>query len=187
MKTSPLVKIATWIGRLSGREKMLVYGAAAAVILTLSDQVVIRPIVATFQSLDQQVKDLQGQISRTIQVLSQKDRIAAEIVRYSKYNVPVTSEEEEMLSLLEHIEALASKTTVNLLYVKPAGVKSEGRTKKFYLSLECEGLQPHVVSFFYEVESSMKLLRIEKYAVQPTARGSSAVRGAATISRSLVT
>jgi hypothetical protein len=55
--------------------------------------------------------------------------------------------------------------------------------KKYFATLESEGPMQQLLTFFYEVENSTQLLKVEKYTLQPIAKGSTVVKCAATISR----
>jgi len=186
MKIIPTEKIEKFLGRMKKREKLFLYGASLMIAFAFSDQVIVRPIAGTFRSSGQELQDLRTEIKRTMRILSQKDRIMKQIGRDRMYAAHTGSEEEEMLSVLEHIEELAAKAAVNLLFVKPAGVKTEGITKKYYVALQCEGQTMQVATFFHELESSPRLLKIEKYAIQPARKKSSILKATATIFRAAV-
>ena len=121
-----------------------------------------------------------------MRIISQKDRIENQTEKYAGFSSEAKSGEEEMLSVLRHIEELARKTGVNLIYVKPAEGKSEGSIKKYYMSLEGESESQPLVRFFYEIETSPMLLRIERYSLVPASAGSRVIKVAATISRAVI-
>ena len=176
-------KISSFFLRLSLREKIFLGGALLMVVLVFSDQLVIRPTTQTFNSLNQQINNLQADIKKSVRLLSQKERILQELKEYAIYSTQHRSPEEETVALLKHIEELANRTNVNLLYVKPAAAKTEAKETKYYATLECEGPMEQIVTFFYEVENSNLLLKIEKYTLRPASKGSLVVKLAATISR----
>ena len=176
-------RISALFSRLSFREKIFLGATMLMVILVCSDQFVIRPMIRTLDSLNQQINNLQADIKRSMKLLSQKERISQELQAYAVYSVPHRSPEEETVALLKLIEELANRASVNLLYVKPAAGKTEEEEKKYYATLECEGPMAQTVSFFYEVEHSNQLLKIEKYVLRPASKGSLVVKLAATISR----
>jgi Tfp pilus assembly protein PilO len=175
-----------FFNRLSKRERLIAIGAFGIVFVLVTDQLVIRQIFKSLQSLDQQAKDLENSIKKSVRMLSQKERMLAEIEKYKTYSVEIKSPEEETGALLKHIEELANQSSVNLLYAKPAGSRPDETIKKFIVSLECEGQMAQMVKFFYEVENSNLLLKIDKFTLQPTAAGSSVVKCGATVSRAVV-
>lgn len=185
MKLFDFSKLAEIYKRFSKREKTIFYATAAILSILILDQLVIRPILGTFHSLNQEVRDLESSIKKSVRLLAQKDRMMNEVKLYSAYSVQAKSAEEEIAILLKHIEELANQSSVNLLYVKPAQAKADEQVAKYFVNLEAEGQMEQILNFFYEIENSKLLLRTEKYAMQPTAKGSSVVKVAATISRTI--
>ena len=178
-------KILTWIARMSKREKILFYGASLVVLLVVSDRIVIRPIFSAFRAMNEQARDLKIQIKRSLKILAEKDQIETEIKRYAEYMVKPKSAEEETIGLLKYVEGLANEAGVNLLYVKPAGEKSEGREKKFYVTLECEAQMAQLLTFFYKVESSKLILKVERFSIQPVSQESSVIKSGVTIAKTV--
>ena len=181
-----LKAITDFVSRLSKKEKILFYGASTVITIFMLDRLVLQPVVGTFRSLHQETQDLQSNIKRSVHLLSQKERMMKEVEQYSVYNVRGKSPEEETVALLKLIEELANQASVNLLYVKPGGTKTDGAMQKYYATLECEGQMNQMLGFFYQLESTHQLLKIEKYSLQPTAKGSSVVKCAATIAKTVV-
>ena len=186
MKLLNLEKLALLFTRLSKREKMILYVTSFAVSIMVVDRFVVRPIVNTFHSLDQEVHDLQTNIRKSIRLLAQKERMLNEAKQYASYSAELKSPEEEAVALLKHVEELANQSSINLLYAKPAASPPQEQIKKYYVNLEFEGQMEQLVNFFYQIENSKLLLRIEKYTLQPTAKGSSVVKCTATVSKAIV-
>ncbi len=186
MKLNMLEKILGFYTRSSKREKIYIIVAGAVVSVLLLDQAILRPIVTTFRNMDIEVNDLKTNIRRSVHLLSQKERMTKEMEQFADYAVESKSPEEETLSLLKHIEELANKTSLNLLYVKPAGTNPSEVIQKYYVTMESEGQIQQLIQFFYEIENSRLLLRIEKYILQPTDTGSSVIKCSATVSRAII-
>lgn len=181
--------ISRWIAffsRLSKRERLIAIAAFGVVLVLVTDQLVIRQILSSLNSLNQQTRDLENNIRKNVRLLSQKERMMAEIEKYKVYSVETKSAEEETVALLKHIEELAHQSSVNLLYAKPANSKTDEAVKKFVVTLECEGQMDQMIKFFYEIENSTLLLKIDKFTLQPASRGSSVVKCGATISRAVL-
>jgi hypothetical protein len=176
-----MVKLAGFFQRFSQREKIILYLSIAAVTVMAIDQLVLSPIHKNFQSLDQKIQDTEADIKRSIRLLSQKEKMMKEAEHYAAYTVSSKSSESGVLVLLKKIQELASQASVNLLFSKPSGGEAK-EPNVSRVSLECEGQMEQMVSFFYAIENAKLLLRIEKYALQPTAKGSSVVKCTATIS-----
>lgn len=186
MKFTLIEKILGMYSRASKRERAIMIVAGVIVSFWLADQAVVGPLVTTFTQMDQKARELKADIRRSVQLLSKKERMMKEAELYADYSVESKSPEEEALSLLKHIEELANDTSINLLYVKPAGANPSDVIQKYYMTLEGEGQMLQFVQFFYAIENSKLLLRVEKYVLQPTESGSSVIKCSATISRAII-
>ena len=167
--------------KLSKREKTIFYATATVISLMVLDQAIIRPILNTLGSLDQQIVDLETNIKKSVRLLGQKERMLKESEYFATFAGQSKSPEEGALALLKNIQEVANDTSVNLLYVKPAGgAAADGAIYK--VNLEAEGQMDQLINFFYQIENSKLLFRIEKYTVQPAAKGSSVIKCVATVS-----
>lgn len=175
-----------FLNRLAKREKIILAVTLAVVGTLLLDRLVLHPLVGLFHSVNRELRDLETDIKKSVHLLSQKKYLQEEFKKYASYSVQAKSAEEEAVALLKTIEGLAEQAGVNLVYVKPAAAKTEERLKKYYANLEFEAQMEQLIKFFYEVENSTQLLKIEKFSLQPNTEGSSVVRCLVTISRTVV-
>ncbi len=175
------IKLVQMFSKLSKREKMIFYVMATVVSLTLMDQAIIRPIFKTLGSLDRQISELETNIKKSIRLLGQKERMNKESEYFATFASRSKSPEEGALALLKSVQEIANDSSINLLYVKPAG-GSTTEEAIYRVNLECEGQVDQLINFFYAIENSKLLLRIEKYTLQPTAKGSSVMKCVATVS-----
>jgi Tfp pilus assembly protein PilO len=71
--------------------------------------------------------------------------------------------------------------------MKPSGLKEEkDNTKKYLVSLSCEGQMEQIMDFMYNVENSRKFLTIEKYQISPKTKESSVINCTMTISKIVI-
>jgi len=175
-------KLVKFYQHLSQREKIILYLSITVVMIVVADQLVLSPIIKSVQSLDQKIYDTESNIKASIRLLGQKEKMMKEAEHYASY-APSSkkSGEDEVLVLLKLVQELASQASVNLLYSKPGGGEAKERNV-YRVSLECEGQMDQLINFFYAIENSKLLLRIEKYSLQPTAKGSSVIKCAAIVS-----
>jgi hypothetical protein len=181
MQLIDMAKLAGFFQRLSPRERVILYLSITVVAMVAVDQLVLSPILKNFQSLNQQIRDTETNIKRSIRLLSQKEKMMKEAEYYATYSASSKSSEGGVLVLLKKIQELASESSVNLLYSKP-GAGETAERNVYRVSFECEGQMEQLVSFFYAIENAKLLLRIEKYSLQATAKGSSVIKCAATVS-----
>jgi type IV pilus assembly protein PilO len=178
-----LQKFTAFASRLSKREKLIVYFAIFFASLTVLDRFIINPISHKIKSLDNEIKEKELSIQSNSRILAQKDRILAEANKYSSFLSGNLSEEEEITSLLKEIEAFASKSSVYLVDIKPASIKNIGSLKKYFINLNCEAQVEQLAEFMYNIESSNKLLTIERYEISPRSKDSSIAKCSMVISK----
>ena len=162
-----LKKLLDMFACLSTREKWILAGTSLAVCLLFLDRFVAGPAVHKLHQLDQQIREEENAIRKSLLVLLRKNQITVERQAFSNYSVEAKNPEEEMTALLKEIENLAEQSSVNLIYVKPGNVEEKGQIKKYSANLECEADMAKLAAFFHQIESSQKLLQIEKYEIQP--------------------
>ncbi|MCM8780607.1 MAG: type 4a pilus biogenesis protein PilO [Candidatus Omnitrophica bacterium] len=168
---------------LSKREKLVLYLGVFFVMLTILDRTVIGPIYSKMSSLDKEIKEKEFQLNKDLRILSQKDKILSESARYATFLAKAKSEEEEVTDFLKEIESIATKSEIYLVDLKPGSVKIEGSSKRYTVSLNCEGEMTTIFDFMYNIESAKKLLVIEKYQISPKTSGSSTAKCSMTISK----
>ncbi|MFA6600053.1 MAG: hypothetical protein WC352_05690 [Candidatus Omnitrophota bacterium] len=182
MKLIDFNKLAEHYQRMSKREKLILIVTATFVAIFLLDQVIIGPVYRTLRSVDRKIIDLEANIKQSIRLLGQKEQMMKEAEYYADFAHSAKSSEEGTLVLLKHIQEIASQVSVNLLYVKPAGGGPENKESNIYrVNLECEGQMDQIVNFFYAIENSKMLMQLEKFSLQPVAKGSSVIRCSATV------
>ncbi len=179
-------KVAVFYTKLSSTEKKIFWVAVVLIGFMFVDRVIVLPVSTTLTSLNVNLREQVSAIKKSMNVLLHKDGIIAESREYIAYSVEAKNPEEEMVGLLKEVEAVAEKSGVNLIYVKPANVKDEKGIKKYYAALECEAPMEQVATFFHGIESSVKLLKIEKYQIQPKSKDSSIARTAVTIYKTVL-
>ncbi|MBI5150935.1 MAG: hypothetical protein HZA28_09250 [Candidatus Omnitrophica bacterium] len=180
IKLEPLYKK---LAAMSPRERVVFNVTVAFVALTLLDRLVVSPIFSRIKDLDEQILQEETNIKKNLRVLSQKDKIVTESKKFETYLASSQSGEEEITALLKDLEDLASKNSVYLIDMKPAGVKDVGPVKKYIINLSLEAPLDQLVAFMYAVESSDRLSTVEKYQIEPKSRESSVARCAMTISK----
>ena len=179
-------KVSELYTKLSSKEKKIFWVAVALITSMFVDSAIVLPVSKTLAALNTSLREQESAIRKGMNVLLHKNGIIAESREYMAYSVEAKNPEEEMVGLLKEVEAVAEKSGVNLIYVKPTSVKDEKGIKKYYCTLECEAPMEPVATFFYDIESSTKLLKIEKYQIQPKNKGSSIARCTVTIYKTVL-
>ncbi len=172
--------------RLKPREKAVLFFTVFALSTLFIDRFLVGPIHDRLKLLDTNIREEEKAIRKSLHVLVQKDRIMAEGKEFMAYSVEAKNPEEEMVGLLKEIQMTAERATVSLLYVKPAATKEGEGIKKYFATLECEAQMEQIGSFFHSAESSTKLLKVERYEIQPKSKDSSIARCVMTISKTVL-
>ena len=182
-----LQKLGHFITRLSKRERGVFYGAVFVVLLLLLDRSIIYPVYSKIKSLNTQIKDAKIVIAKDMRILAQKERIEAEAKKYASFSSKEEAEEEAMTTFLKEIEALANKSSLYVVDMKPQGVKEEkDKSIRYMISLSCEGQMEQIMNFMYSIENSNSLLTVERYQVSPKTRESSIAQSSMTISKTAI-
>ena len=169
--------------RLSKREKFVLYTAVFIISLVFLDRLIIGPIFHRISSLEDEIRDKESNIKKNMRILSQKDKIIAESAKYASFFKESKSEGEEITVTLKEVENLASKNSVYLIDMKPAGIKKTGSYRKYEVNLSCEAQMEQLAQFMYDIENSPALLTIEKYEIGPKSKESSVARCSMSISK----
>ena len=167
------LRIASFLAGLNKRQKILFYGAIAFVIFASIDRVVLAPVLGRVHQLDEQIKLEEEIIKRNLSILSQKESLADEINKFTSYLSKSQSEEQDITNFSREIESLAKVASVYLTGIRPAGKRVEGITKKYLIELDFEARMEQLFEFFYAIENSDKLTKIELYYITPKSGESS--------------
>ena len=179
-------KLMDFYARLSKREKLILFGTVVMLGVFVTDKVIIGPSYRKMTALDADIQAQEAAIKKSVYVQVQEERILAEGKEFMSYSVESQNPEQEMVGLLKEIESTADSAGVSLLYVKPAKEEGDGSVKKYFANLECEAEMEQVATFFHGIESSTKLLKVEKYEIQPKNKESSIARCTITISKTVL-
>ncbi len=183
IKTPKLTDLLAKIQKFSRREKLIFYGALIFVALALADRLIVRTFFGILSSLDKQIQDKETQVKAGLRVISVKDRIELQHTNYKSYLGSSKTENEEFTSILKVLDNLVPiQPGFDLVDMKPAGVKESGGSRKYMVTLNCEGSMEKIAEFMYNIETSTKLLTVEKYEITPKSRDTNLARCSMTIS-----
>lgn len=172
--------------KLNKNEKRIFFAALFVVGFVFIDRAIVLPVTTNLTDLSASIREQEFTVKKSMNVLLHKDGIIEESKEFMAYSVEAKDPEEETVGLLKEIEILAERSGVNLLFVKPGAVKDEAGMKKYYATMECEALMEQTGQFFHAVESSTRLLKIEKYQIQPKSKDSNIARCAVTIYKTVL-
>lgn len=179
-------KLKALYAKRTAREKKVLWITLTFLTVLFSDRFVAGPVLRSLEGLDRRIHDETTAIQNSLLVLVQKERIRAEAKEFDHYSTGSRSAEAEMSELLREVQTLAGDSSLSVLYVKPASQKDGEGMKKYFAALEAEGQMEAVATFFHRIESSSKLLKVERFEIQPKARESSSARAVITVSKTVL-
>ncbi len=147
--------------KLSRKEKIGLSIAFAFLVMAFLDRLLISPIRARFNALNQQVRISEKQLGSDMRNINQKEFISEEYEQYLPYIRRSGSDEEEVAKILGEIEALARKSSVYLVDMKPRKPRDVEFYKEYTVEIEAEGYMESLMSFIYQLNTSSQLLRVE--------------------------
>ena len=184
-----MLKLPAFYGifsRLSKKEKLILNIAVFLISLVIFDRLLISPTFSKIRSLNEEITQEKAKIRKNLHILAQKDTITAESNKFNSFFETAKPEDEEMTSILKEVEQVANKNSVYLIDLKPGGLKGSGPAKKYLINLTLEAQMEQIVDFMFDIESSNRLLAVEKYQLEPKSRESSVARCAMVISKTFV-
>lgn len=172
MKLPDFKKITAFVTRLSRQEKKLLYGAVAVTAVLLLDRLLVNPIQEKMRELDNGISEASVAIKEYTSVLSIKERIRQETMTYAPMLNKIDFEERNVSALLKEIETFAGESRVNLLNLKPQGMKSLKDWNTYQITLSGEGDMYQILAFMHAIENSNSMFVIDKFQIVPKKKDS---------------
>jgi len=177
----------TMFTKFSKREKMILYTASAVVVILLMDRLIINPVYSHISSLNRQISDKEKTVARNMMIVAKKDRINDELKRYDSFFHSAASDEENSMNLMKEIEAIANKSSIYIIDMKPSGVREDkDKMKKFLVAISCEGQMEQLMDFMYNVENASTLMSVDRYQITPKSQDTSIVSCTIVVSRMVI-
>ncbi len=180
------MKFKEYFAKLSKREKNLVYATAFIVFFAAVVRLVYYPVVNHFDDLDQEIlqQEIQGMTNR--KNLAMREAVLKTYSAYDGYALSAGSDEKEVANLLSEIEALARKTGLSLVNVKPKPLTKEKVWKQFPVEIEVETEWASLIKFIHGLYTSKYLLRVKHLRLMPKGKRSTRVRGYLIVNKSVI-
>ena len=172
--------------KLSKKEKIGLSVAFAFLALAFLDRLLISPIRTKFNALNLQIRISEKQLGGDMRNINQKKFIGEEYEQYLPYIRRSGSDEEEVAKILGEIEALARKSSVYLVDMKPRKPREVEFYKEYTVEIEAEGYMESLMSFIYQLNTSSQLLRVETLRLNLTKGDSKVLSASMLITKVLI-
>ena len=172
--------------KLSKKEKIGLSVAFTFLALAFLDRLLISPVRTKFNALNQQIRIGEKQLGGDMRNINQKKSIGEEYEQYFPYIRRSGSDEEEVAKILGEIEALARKSSVYLVDMKPRKPREVEFYKEYTVEIEAEGYMESLMSFIYQLNTSSQLLRVETLRLNLTKGDSNVLSASMLITKVLI-
>ncbi len=180
--------LAAFMSRLSKRGKTIFYGVLAVVSLLLLYGLVLRPILTAMDSLDERIHNEKTAAVTALRILNRREELKEKLETYKRYFRKPPLDDKIFRALHKHIDEMADESSVTLIKTRTRNMEMEVETrlKRYPVSVECEAKMEQIAEFFYKIEGSDELLKIEKFNITAPKEGSSIVDCEMVISQTII-
>lgn len=174
--------------KLSPHSRILFIVAVIFVALALMDRLMVGPFMSQMKYMEAENKAQKENIKRSKRVISFREGILEEYLKYSTYlDTGEMTQEEIIAALLRKIETLAGQQSVTITNVRPGDVEDKFNFRIYKTSIDCEGKLVNILSFVNLMEQSDYLFQVERYTMSPKSKGSEITKCTFDIARILIT
>ncbi len=152
------------IKALNKREKIIFYAALGVVVSTLVFNLLFGPALAKNLQLNKEINIARLKLRRYARLLSHKGDIQNKYEKLVSFPGVSGEEKGSLVSALTELENLAKNANIRIMEIKPQGVdyQSSDVSGEILIDLRAEGTMEEYLKFFYNIENSLSLLKIEK-------------------------
>ena len=143
------------------REKKIILAVLIILLCIILYGFVLEPAFKGWVQLDNSISAKKIKLHKYVKLTAGLKAKNSEYRKYAPADKNTKSEEQELSVLLSNVEELARKSNVYLDILKPVSVKDEKLYKKFLVEAELETAMNDLMGFFYEIENSPLMLKVE--------------------------
>jgi len=175
-----------FFSKLSSKERIGLFIAAAFLFLAFFDRLIISPISARIREIDKNISISEKQLQEYLRYLRQKGVVTEEYQKIEKYAKKVGSDEEEETKVLGEIEELARQCKISIINIKPQPPRQIGFYRKYVVDIESEAEMEPFTDFLYQLNNSSQLLRAEKVTFNLKDKDSLIVKGSISVTKVVI-
>jgi Tfp pilus assembly protein PilO len=172
--------------KLSPRQRVLVYVAAAIVGLAVLERVIYAPISNRLYELDQEIVAKESQLRRNVKNLAARAEVLEAYAPYTTHVSPAGSDEETTGRVLKEIEELARKSGLALINVRPKPATKVDVGKQYPVEVELDTQMGPLIKFIHGLHGSKYPLRVNQMRLDSKGGRSAQVRVYLLINKSAI-
>ncbi len=158
------------LSRFSKRERSLTIATITIVATVVSYGFVVEPLISSWSRLNRRIGSMSLKLERNYKLLGRGEIIEERYKRYSRYVKPLSSEEEEVASMLKEIEAMARADSVHINNIRPHPARDRGFYEDFIFEVIADADISSLVKFIYDLQNSGNLLRVKKFTLSAVSK-----------------
>ncbi|MBI4598500.1 MAG: hypothetical protein HY737_08900 [Candidatus Omnitrophica bacterium] len=147
---------------LQPRERLLAVVGGMAVMVLLLDRAVLSPWLRQIRAVGRSITQMEERYVTNQQLMTRKDRVLVDLVRYQRYLRPPQADESQMAALLKEVEAIAADSHVTVGEVKPLATETTDAATRYALEIRFECTPEDWAGFIYHLETSPALFDVQR-------------------------
>lgn len=148
--------------RFQKRERLLFTATVSLIAAVVLYVMVLEPVYSRWTNLSDELDTADSKLLKNLRLLTQKDSLKSEYDKYKDFIHQTASAEEQVAAAMGQIESFAMASGVKIISMKPTATKKFKAYKRFSVELISEGTIKQFLKFIYDMESSKKLLKVER-------------------------
>jgi len=155
---------------LTKREKVISYLTLAVVIFSIGFNFVLAPIFKRIDTLNKETGIVRFRLKKYLQLIREKSSLENKYRNFtSGLNLPEQGGAGVSAPLA--LEAIAKDANIRIVDIRPQNTSSRGVYSESIIDVRTEGDIEGYLKFFYNVENSLYLLKINKFQLSAKPAG----------------
>ena len=150
---------------LSKRERLIFIFTFIFITLALLYCNAAEPLIKKWINLDRQIAIAELKLQKDLKLLSKSEEVNSLYKKYAFLKSTSLSDEQQMAALLSEIEEIARTAGVHINSLKPKTMKETSLYEKFAVEAELSASMVKLINFFYNLQSSQKILKAESMQI----------------------
>ncbi len=150
------------LSKFTKRERRLTVITVVIVLSTVSYVFIIEPLMRAWSELSNEIRTSEVKLEKSFRLLNQQDRLKAEYEMYAPHIKKISSDEEEIASMLKVVEEIARNDSIHITNIRPQPLVDRGFYKEIAFELIAEANIKQLCKFMYDLQSSGNLLRTKR-------------------------
>jgi len=173
--------------KLNSRETFILIITLGLIVLFVVYQFVVKPMHEGAVDINDQLRVVEHRLTKSVQLLGQKDLIEARYQELVNLIGVVDSEDAQMPAIISKIEAAARESNIHIANIQPQKSTTRKEVRFLAVEVEIDGQWKDIVQFLYELQEQPNFYFINELSLEKYSDMTNSLRGRIVISRMCVT